>query len=70
MWAKGSRLDSMELNWADTAFMRWRQDKSFTSAFSSFKVTGSENVKGAEVPTSIVTFKVRVPKRRPMSWAE
>jgi hypothetical protein len=77
MWARGSRLDSIELSWADTGFMRWRQEKGFLNGFSSFKVTGSENVKGAEVPTSIVTFvadgrefKVRVPERRPMSWAE
>ena len=77
MFAKGSPLDTQELSWADTAFMRWRQEKEFFNGFSSFKVTRSEEVKGAEVRTFIVTLvadgrelKVRVPERRPMSWAE
>jgi len=76
LWAKNRRhLDREELAWASDHFDQWRREKGLYRIFGEHKMLDSDEVKGTEVPTSIVTFtiegtqyKVRVPKDQPISW--
>lgn len=80
IWARNVRgMDSGELSSANNQFTRWRNERDFwyEKGFATYKVIASQVVEGAEVPTAIVTFeidgdqyKVLVPERRPIAWAE
>ena len=78
LWARnGKSLDSQEFSWAARNFPKWRQEKEMPPWFSDYKVTGVELLKGERIPTAIVTFtvngksyKARVPKDLPISWAD
>lgn len=79
IWARNVRsMDSGELSAANDQFMKWRSEKNFDlpRGFASHRMVKSEKTDG-EVPTAIVTFeldgktyRVRVPERRPISWAD
>ena len=78
MWQRNVRvMDSTELQAVDRDFTIWRSQKDFTNGFPSYRIVSTENVKGAAVPTAIVTFeaggkqyKVVVPEKQRMQWAE
>lgn len=78
IWAKNARsLDAMELGWAVGAWPDFRHAKDLYRPIKSWKVLDSEDAGDDKVPTAIVTvliedrtLKMRVPERRPISWAE
>jgi len=76
LWAKNRRtLDRDELSWASNHFDQWRMDKGLYRKFGEHTIVDSEEVKGADVPTAIVSvtiegkpYRMRVPKDQPISW--
>ena len=79
LWARNVRsMDSNELSAAVDQFTRWRSEKDFhfPNGFKQYRIVDAESVDG-DVPTALVAFEVEgtiyrvlVPERRPISWAE
>jgi hypothetical protein len=79
VWARNVRsMDANELSGANNLFTRWRNEKDFNfpKGFSQYRIVDADEVEG-EVPTAVVTFEVEgttyrvlVPERRPISWAD
>ena len=62
---------------AEKEFAAWRKEKGFVNGCGSPKIIHSENLKGTDVPTALVTFECDgqrhqwiVPKDRQIQWAE
>jgi hypothetical protein len=79
MWARDTRhlADLQEISWAELHFKDWRREKELPKIIKSWEVTDTDEVKGAEVPTVVVTVVIDsrrlamiVPDRRPISWAQ
>lgn len=79
LWMKNvpKMTDQNELAWASDHFDAWCKEKDMYREIGDHKIISSEEVKGAEVPTAIVTaeiegktYKMRVPERKPISWEE
>lgn len=79
IWARNVRsMDANELSSANERFNGWRRAKNFQYAggFSKYRIIDAKKVDGA-IPTALVTFEVDgaeyrilVPERQPISWAD
>lgn len=79
IWAKNHPKisDEQELAWAADHYDQFRKEKGIYRKLDSYKIVSSELVKDVTPPTAIVTvdiegktYKMRVPEKQPISWAE
>jgi hypothetical protein len=78
IWLRNTRTPERdELLWCVSHFPEFRNAKNLRRKFSSWKIVESAMVEDAKVPTALVTievegvpYKMLVPERRTITWAE